>query len=59
MIKDEGKQNYAFKPVIKQVCENLVRTSLNANEPLVDIEYRTSNIGNEGIGNLFKSFKIG
>ena len=62
MIKEEDRNHYTFQPIIKQVCENLVRTNpstSNSNEPLVDIEYRASSAGNEGIGNLFKSFKIG
>jgi len=62
MIKEDGRSHYTFKPIIKQVCENLIKTNpntSNSNEQLMDIEYRASNAGNEGIGNLFKSFKIG
>lgn len=57
MIRDEEKNNCIYKPLIKQVCENMIKTMGNAPEPLVDIEYRSSN-QNEGF-NLFKSFKIG
>ncbi len=61
MIKDDERNHYTFKPIIKQVCENLINTSQqsNSNEQLVDIEYRPSTFGNEGLGNIFKSFKIG
>ena len=67
IIKDEEKNQFYYKPLVKQVCENLIKTNpantntssaSNASEQLLDIEYRTPNTGSEGF-NLFKSFKIG
>ena len=59
LIKDEEKNQYTFKPLIKQVCENVIKTnpSLNSTDALQDIEYRNSS--SEGFKDLFKSFKIG
>ena len=60
IVKEESKTNFELKPLIKQVCENLIKTKGNANaDQLWDIEYRTSNSGGEGFKDLFKSFKIG
>lgn len=56
MIKDEEKDQYYYKPLIKQVVENLIKTNSNPSEQLMDIEYRAPS--GEGF-NLFKSFKIG
>jgi hypothetical protein len=57
---EQKKTNFELKPLIKQVCENLIKTKGNANaDQLLDIEYRTSNSGGEGFKDLFKSFKIG
>ena len=60
-MKEESKTNYEFKPLIKQVCENVIRTkgTTLAQDHLQDIEYRTTNAGGEGFKDLFKSFKIG
>lgn len=56
-MKDDDKDSFYFKPLVKQVCENLIKTS-NNDIPLQDIEYRTVNASNEGF-NLFRGFKIG
>ena len=60
VVKEESKSSFEFKPLIKQVCENIIKTKVN-NMPdqLLDIEYRTTNPSGEGFQNLFKSFKIG
>jgi hypothetical protein len=63
ILKDEDKNQFYFKPLVRQVCENLIKTApsssnTNNNEQLLDIEYRTASAGNEGF-NLFKSFKLG
>jgi hypothetical protein len=60
VVKEESKTSYEFKPLIKQVCENMIKTKVNnVPDQLLDIEYRTTNPGGEGFQNLFKSFKIG
>ncbi len=56
MIRDEVKNIYEFKPLIKQISENLIKSHGNNNEQLVDIEYRSSSSGGEGLKDLFKSF---
>ena len=51
---------YSYKPLVKLVCENLIRSAKNPAKTLQDIEYRTSNAGNEGLKDLFvKSFTFG
>ena len=60
VVKEESKTSYEFKPLIKQVCENMIKTKVNnVPDQLLDIEYRTTNQSGEGFQNLFKSFKIG
>ena len=56
MLKEDSKKYHEYKPLIKQVCENLAHTHKNPNDQLLDIEYRTTNAGGEGLTNLFKSF---
>lgn len=56
VVKDEVKKYNEYKPLIKQVCENLVNTHRNTAEQLLDVEYRTTDAGGEGLTNLFKSF---
>ncbi|CAF0750297.1 unnamed protein product [Brachionus calyciflorus] len=57
LIDEESTNHYSYKPLIKQVCENIVKTVSNPDQ-LMDIEYRSS--GSEGLSlNLFKSFKMG
>ena len=59
LIQREGEEfPFSYKPLIKLVCENLLRTAKNQSEPLLDIEYRTANAGNEGLG-WVKSFAFG
>jgi hypothetical protein len=66
------KQSVLYKPLIKQVCEFLIRThqqsqqqdksqnNQNSNDQLVDIEYRTTaSSTTEGIKEMFKQFKFG
>jgi hypothetical protein len=56
VLKDDVKKYNEYKPLIKQVCENLIKTHKNTAEPLLDIEHRTTDTGGEGLTNLFKSF---
>lgn len=56
VLKEDSKKYHEYKPLIKQVCENLAHTHKNPNDQLLDIEYRTTNAGGEGLTNLFKSF---
>lgn len=58
MIKqNELNNNYSYKPLVRQICENIIDTVASP-EQLTDLEYKTT--GTEGLGiNLLKSFKMG
>lgn len=56
IMKNESKNQYEYKPLIRQVSENLIKTHKNPTDQLLDVECRTTNAGGEGLTNLFKSF---
>jgi hypothetical protein len=59
VIHDEDRNQFIFKPLAKQLCENLVNTRKSP-EQLLDLDYQTTQAGSEGlVKDLFKSFKIG
>ena len=58
MVKDLQKNIFEYKPLIKQVSENLIKSKGNSSEQLLDIEYRTTQPSGEGFKDLFKSFKF-
>ncbi len=58
VVKNEAKNICEYKPLIRQVCENLIKSHRNTSEHLLDVESRSTNAGGEGITNLFKSFTM-
>lgn len=58
--REDENYPYSYKPLIKLLCENMMRTLKSPSEQLLDVEYRTSGAGNEGLKDLFvKSFTFG
>jgi hypothetical protein len=59
-------QTKLYRPLVKQVCENLIKSHQSSNqtqvpgEQLVDIEHRVgSTSATDGIKEIFKQFKFG
>lgn len=58
LLYDGPQQQTQFKPIIRQISEELIKTKAENNaDDLVDIEHRSSG-ANEGIKDLFKSFTL-